>query len=172
MYAVFTVTPTSEPEVAEHTFYEYQRLVQKEAEPELVIQLPERVEGNTGRNPEQSLESVDAKEQAPAEVAVTVAFALQTPTCGLHFSGQYAYTDAQVSYTATCYAICNLFLSCLPCWHPRSFMQLLQTLQLNHSITLIQVMHTSQRLKLLSCQEYQQHEDAIWYNAQLGLHVV
>lgn len=96
-----TAAAGSGPDVAEHTFYEYQRLVQKEAEPELIIQLPDRVEGNTGENPEQRLESVDAKEQAPAEVAVTVAFALQKPTCGIHFSGQYAFTDAQVSYTVT-----------------------------------------------------------------------
>lgn len=87
---------TSGTQLAEQTFYEYQRLVQKEAEPELIIQLPDRILGDIGVNVEHPMESEDAKEQAPAEVAVTVAFALQQPECGVHFHGQYAYTDAQV----------------------------------------------------------------------------
>lgn len=94
---------TSASEMAEHTFYEYQRLLQKEAEPELIIQLPDRIVGNTGEAAGQPMDSVDAKEQAKAEIAVTVAFALQQPTCGIHFHGQYAFTDAQVSQTAMSY---------------------------------------------------------------------
>lgn len=95
--------------MAEHTFFEYQRLVQKEAEPELIIQLPDRIEGNTALNTEQPMENVDAKEQAPAKVDVTVAFALQQPACGIHFNGHYAFTDAQVSHmSATCLGLLHL----------------------------------------------------------------
>ena len=84
-------------ELAEHSFYEYQRLVQKEAEPELIIQLPNRgdeTDGPEARNPE--FESEDAEVHRDIDLVVTVAFAIQQPNCGLHFHGLYACTDNQV----------------------------------------------------------------------------
>ncbi len=84
-------------DLAEHSFYEYQRFVQKEAEPELIIQLPNRgdeTDGAEARPPE--FESDDAKVQRDIDLVVTVAFAIEQPNCGLHFHGLYACTDNQV----------------------------------------------------------------------------
>ena len=84
-------------DLAEHSFYEYQRLVQKEAEPELIIQLPNRgdeTDGAEARTPE--FESEDAKVQRDVDLVVTVAFTIEQPNCGLQFQGLYACTDNQV----------------------------------------------------------------------------
>ena len=83
--------------LAEHTLYEYESLIQKEAEPELIIHLPNRLE-----DPEEIeilaplAESEDASMQTHIELSVTVAFAIRQPNCGLHFHGVYACTDNQV----------------------------------------------------------------------------
>ena len=83
--------------LAEHTLYEYESLIQKEAEPELIIHLPNRLE-----DPEEIeilaplAESEDASMQTHIELSVTVAFAIQQPNCGLQFHGVYACTDNQV----------------------------------------------------------------------------
>ena len=96
--AVRAVVPAqAAADLAEHSFYEYQRLVQKEAEPELIIQLPNRgdeTDGAEARPPE--FESEDAKVQRDVDLMVTVAFAIEQPNCGLHFQGLYACTDNQV----------------------------------------------------------------------------
>ena len=96
--AVRAVVPAqAAADLAEHSFYEYQRLVQKEAEPELIIQLPNRgdeTDGAEARPPE--FESEDAKVQRDVDLVVTVAFAIEQPNCGLHFQGLYACTDNQV----------------------------------------------------------------------------
>ena len=84
-------------DLAEHSFYEYQRLVQKEAEPELIIQLPNRgdeTDEAEAKPPE--FESEDGKVQRDVDLVVTVAFAIEQPNCGLHFQGLYACTDNQV----------------------------------------------------------------------------
>lgn len=86
--------------MAEHSFYEYQRLVQKEAEPELIIQLPNRgddLEEADMRPP--MIESEDASLQTPMNLVVTVAFAIAQPSCGLQFCDRYACTDNQVDST-------------------------------------------------------------------------
>lgn len=83
--------------LAEHTLYEYESIIQKEAEPELIIHLPNRLE-----DPEEIeilaplAESEDASMQTHIELSVTVAFAIQQPNCGLQFHGVYACTDNQV----------------------------------------------------------------------------
>lgn len=87
--------PDTASALAEHTFFEYQRLVQKEAEPELIIQLPNRLE-----DPEDfkapMIESEDASTHKDIEISVTVAFAIEQPKCGLFFHGKYGCTDNQV----------------------------------------------------------------------------
>ena len=84
--------------MAEYSFFEYQRLVQKEAEPDLVIHLPNRSEDPEDQANMQppDVESEDATMQAHVELSITVAFEIQKPKCGLHFSGAFAYTDNQV----------------------------------------------------------------------------
>ena len=103
-YAVFkaalgvTVPVHGAAELAEHSFYEYQRLVQKEAEPELVIQLPNRLEDSDDPSMRPPVvESEDAGMQTHIELSVLVAFAIEQPKCGLQFHGLYACTDNQVA---------------------------------------------------------------------------
>ena len=104
--------PDSANALAEHTFYEYQRLVQKEAEPELIIQLPNRLEDQVDFPPP-IIESEDARTQKDVEVSVTVAFAIEQPKCGLFFQGKYVCTDNQVSY---CYCKLNgQLMPVMPC---------------------------------------------------------
>ena len=83
--------------MADYSFYEYQRLVQKEAEPDLIVHLPDRSDDTAQANvPQPEMESEDATMQAHVELAVTVAFEVHQPKCGLRFHGAYAYTDNQV----------------------------------------------------------------------------
>ena len=83
--------------MADYSFYEYQRLVQKEAEPDLIVHLPDRSDDAAQANvPQPEVESEDATMQAHVELAVTVAFEIHQPKCGLRFHGAYAYTDNQV----------------------------------------------------------------------------
>ena len=82
--------------MAEHSFFEYQRLVQKEAEPELIIQLTNRPEELEDFRPP-LIESEDASTQKDIEISVTVAFAIEQPRCGMFFHGKYGCTDNQVS---------------------------------------------------------------------------
>ncbi|KAL0042600.1 hypothetical protein WJX79_004833 [Trebouxia sp. C0005] len=102
-------------ELAEHSFYEYQRLVQKEAEPELIIQLPNRgdeTDGPEARNPE--FESEDAEVQRDIDLVVTVAFAIQQPNCGLHFHGLYACTDNQLRRSRAWFPCVDVPLAACP----------------------------------------------------------
>lgn len=92
----FADLPETASALAEHSFFEYQRLVQKEAEPELIIQLPNRPEEQEDFRPP-LIESEDASTQKDIEISVTVAFAIEQPKCGLFFRGKYGYTDNQVS---------------------------------------------------------------------------
>ena len=99
-YGPAAVPEQTAAEMAEHSFYEYQRLVQKEAEPELIIQLPNRgddLEEADMRPP--MIESEDASLQTPMNLVVTVAFAVAQPSCGLQFCDRYACTDNQVDST-------------------------------------------------------------------------
>lgn len=87
--------PDTASALAEHTFFEYQRLVQKEAEPELIIQLPNRAEDlEDCKAP--LIEPEDASTLKDIEISVTVAFAIEQPNCGLFFHGKYGCTDNQV----------------------------------------------------------------------------
>ena len=81
--------------LAEHSFFEYQRLVQKEAEPELIIQLPNRLEDHEDFKAPM-IESEDASTHKDIEISVTVAVAIEQPKCGLFFHGKYGCTDNQV----------------------------------------------------------------------------
>ena len=84
--------------MAEHSFFEYQRLVQNEAEPELIIQLTNRLEEQEQEDCRMPLiESEDASTQKDIEISVTVAFAIEQSKCGLLFHGKYGCTDNQVS---------------------------------------------------------------------------
>lgn len=96
MPALAELPPTASA-LAEHSFFEYQRLVQKEAEPELIIQLPNRPEEQEDFRPP-LIESEDASTQKDIEISVTVAFAIEQPKCGLFFRGKYGYTDNQVNH--------------------------------------------------------------------------
>ncbi|KAL0049504.1 hypothetical protein WJX82_003747 [Trebouxia sp. C0006] len=102
-------------DLAEHSFYEYQRLVQKEAEPELIIQLPNRGDETDlaeARPPE--FESEDAKVQRDVDLVVTVAFAIEQPNCGLHFQGLYACTDNQLRRSRAWFPCVDVPLAACP----------------------------------------------------------
>lgn len=90
--------PRTAAALAEHSLYEYQRLVQKEAEPELIIQLPNRLEDQEEQEgfPAPAIVSEDASTHKDVDISVTVAFAMEQPKCGLSFHGKYACTDSQV----------------------------------------------------------------------------
>ena len=103
--------PETATALAEHSFFEYQRLVQKEAEPELIIQLTNRPEELEDFRPP-LIESEDASTQKDIEVSVTVAFAIERPRCGMFFHGKYGCTDNQVSILDL-RLILNLYTSCI-----------------------------------------------------------
>lgn len=92
---LYAELPDSATALAEHTFFEYQRLVQKEAEPELIIQLPNRLEDHEDLKAP-TIESEDASTHKDIEISVTVAFAIEQPKCGMFFHGKYGCTDNQV----------------------------------------------------------------------------
>ncbi|DBA90183.1 TPA: hypothetical protein ACH3X1_003489 [Trebouxia sp. C0004] len=109
------LTAQGAADLAEHSFYEYQRLVQKEAEPELIIQLPNRgdeTDGAEAKAPE--FESEDAKVQRDIDLVVTVAFAIEQPNCGLHFHGLYACTDNQLRRSRAWFPCVDVPLAACP----------------------------------------------------------
>lgn len=117
----FPELPETASALAEHSFFEYQRLVQKEAEPELIIQLTNRPEELEDFRPP-LIESEDASTQKDIEISVTVAFAIEQPKCGLFFHGKYGCTDNQVNILHP-WVIPNLFTSFsqqpnVPCHSP------------------------------------------------------
>ena len=79
--------------LAEHTFLQYQRLLQREvSEPELVIQLP-NVLGDYGT---MLSESADVAGVEFMELKVIIAFEALRPRCGMHFCGDWALSDNEV----------------------------------------------------------------------------
>lgn len=98
-YAPATAMDSRPPaaRLAEHTFLQYQRLLQREvSEPELVIQLP-NVLGDYGT---MLSESADVAGVEFMELKVIIAFEALRPRCGMHFCGDWALSDNEVGGTS------------------------------------------------------------------------
>lgn len=139
--------------MAEHSFYEYQRLVQKEAEPELIIQLANRgddLEEADMRPP--MIESEDASLQTPMNLVVTVAFAVAQPGCGLQFCDRYACTDSQVaSATHVCLAAGPAYCFCMLLICKSSYLCLIHDRHAPNSFKAQLRFYVSPSQRLLTC---------------------
>ena len=90
--SVFAVGPDAlAAELAEESFYQYERILQQEAQPSLFVELP-RTQEDMEINP-----ALAAALGAFREVKLSIKYRARQPACGLRFSGHYAFTDMQVS---------------------------------------------------------------------------
>ncbi|KAK9806814.1 hypothetical protein WJX72_003626 [[Myrmecia] bisecta] len=79
--------------VADHTYFQYEGMLQKEAEPELVIQLPASMQSAHSAATQGGLLILGG---AQRELLVRIQYDVAQPQSGMHFAGEYAHTDNQV----------------------------------------------------------------------------
>ncbi|KAK9854442.1 hypothetical protein WJX84_004440 [Apatococcus fuscideae] len=77
-------------ELAEESYYQYERILQQEAQASLFVELP-RTQEDMDINP-----ALAAALGASREVTLSIKYRTRQPACGLRFSGPYAFTDMQL----------------------------------------------------------------------------
>ena len=83
-------------ELSDHAFFQYERTLQKEAEPELAVTLPPSLLQEGGSSPD----VLFAGTATARVLTVAVNYQVCRPESGFCFNGPFAYTDGEVKPTA------------------------------------------------------------------------
>ena len=81
----FSSAKDAAAKVAEYTMHEYERLLQREEEPELTITLPKTA-------------GVGDMTDPLRDATLRIEYSTQASTSGMHFCGDYAFTDNEVGF--------------------------------------------------------------------------